>query len=141
MTDPEHGSVAVNADGTLTYQTEASYTGTDVFEYTVVDGRGGKDTASVSVAVLASRVAAQLRRDECRDGGWEGLGYRTQGLCMAHHGNHQYEDDAVAHEAPSEGHSANRSPWPMKEQWDARLTENEATRGTGWERRKHARGQ
>jgi len=48
---PEHGTVVMNADGTLSYQPEAGFTGTDRFTYTVTDGNGGYDTAVVMVTV------------------------------------------------------------------------------------------
>ena len=49
--DPAHGSVTVNADGTVTYTPDAEYSGPDSFTYTVSDGNGGTDTATVSVTV------------------------------------------------------------------------------------------
>ncbi len=48
---PEHGTVVQNADGTLSYQPEGGFTGTDRFTYTVTDGNGGYDTAVVMVTV------------------------------------------------------------------------------------------
>ena len=50
-TSPSHGSVAVNPEGTITYTPEANYHGSDSFTYTIGDGRGGADTATVSVTV------------------------------------------------------------------------------------------
>ncbi|MGH1368910.1 MAG: Ig-like domain-containing protein, partial [Maritimibacter sp.] len=50
-TDPSHGSVVDNGDGTFTYTPEADYTGTDTFTYTVSDGNGGTDVAEVVVTV------------------------------------------------------------------------------------------
>ncbi|MCT4555883.1 MAG: Ig-like domain-containing protein [Pelagimonas sp.] len=52
-TDPANGSVAVNADGTITYTPDADFTGTDTFDYTISDGNGGSDTATVTVTVAA----------------------------------------------------------------------------------------
>lgn len=48
---PAHGSVFVNADNTVTYTPEADYSGTDSFTYTVTDGDGGTDTATVNLTV------------------------------------------------------------------------------------------
>ncbi|MBV7409941.1 Ig-like domain-containing protein [Maritimibacter sp. DP1N21-5] len=50
-TQPSNGTVTANPDGTLTYTPEAGYIGTDTFEYTVTDGNGGTDTATVSIGV------------------------------------------------------------------------------------------
>ncbi len=50
-TDPANGSVVVNADGTVDYTPDADFTGTDTFNYTISDGNGGTDTATVTVSV------------------------------------------------------------------------------------------
>ncbi len=48
---PANGSVTINVDGTLTYTPNADFNGSDSFTYTIEDGRGGSDTATVSVTV------------------------------------------------------------------------------------------
>lgn len=59
IADPGQGSVVVNSDGSLTYTPDArSRRGTDEFEYTVSDGNGGFDTATVTVEI--SRRGPQL---------------------------------------------------------------------------------
>ncbi|XVU25055.1 Ig-like domain-containing protein [Actinoplanes sp. CA-054009] len=50
-TDPAHGAVARNLNGTLTYTPDAHFSGTDFFDYTVGDGHGGAATARVTVTV------------------------------------------------------------------------------------------
>ena len=51
-TNGNHGKVAITGGGTgLTYNPKQLYVGNDVFTYTVSDGRGGTDTASVLVTV------------------------------------------------------------------------------------------
>ncbi|WGW02775.1 Ig-like domain-containing protein [Tropicibacter oceani] len=50
-TEPANGTVAVNADGTITYTPDTGFTGTDTFDYTIDDGNGGTDTATVTVTV------------------------------------------------------------------------------------------
>ncbi len=47
------GTVVVNADNTLTYTAAATFSGTDSFSYSVSDGRGGSDSAVVTVTVTA----------------------------------------------------------------------------------------
>ena len=51
---PAHGSAAVNTNGTITYTPTTGYVGSDQFTYTVADGNGGTDSATVSVTVAAA---------------------------------------------------------------------------------------
>ena len=46
-----NGSVAINADGTLTYTPNAGFSGSDSFTYDVSDGNGGSHSATVTVTV------------------------------------------------------------------------------------------
>jgi large repetitive protein len=46
-----NGTVACSSAGTCTYTPDADYSGSDSFEYTVSDGRGGSDVGLVSVTV------------------------------------------------------------------------------------------
>ncbi|SHN32431.1 Ig-like domain-containing protein, partial [Chitinophaga sp. CF418] len=50
-TDPAHGSVVVNTDGTYTYTPAAGYTGTDQFTIIISDGQGGTATVTVDITV------------------------------------------------------------------------------------------
>ncbi len=56
-TQPVNGTVTVNADGTLTYTPKAGFTGTESFNYTVSDGKGGTATAGVTVTVSGTNAA------------------------------------------------------------------------------------
>ena len=56
-TDPAHGVVVVNADGTFTYTPAANYSGPDSFTYTVTDGDGSASTATVTLTVAAANDA------------------------------------------------------------------------------------
>ncbi|MBT0956860.1 Hint domain-containing protein [Alphaproteobacteria bacterium KMM 3653] len=47
----DNGTVTVNADGTLTYEPNPDFNGTDTITYTVSDGNGGTATATVTVTV------------------------------------------------------------------------------------------
>jgi len=49
-----YGTTRINADGTVTYTPETGFAGTDAFTYTITDGRGGFDTATVIVTVRAA---------------------------------------------------------------------------------------
>jgi hypothetical protein len=48
----EGGAIVDNGDQTLTYTPPAEYSGPDSFDYTLSDGSGGTDTATVSITVL-----------------------------------------------------------------------------------------
>jgi hypothetical protein len=49
---PGAGSVALNADGTLTYLPWAGVTGSDRFDYTISDPTGSTATGSVTVTTV-----------------------------------------------------------------------------------------
>lgn len=53
FTQPAHGAVTVDEDGSFVYRPDADFHGVDSFNYTVSDGHGGTDTASVTVAVAS----------------------------------------------------------------------------------------
>jgi hypothetical protein len=52
-TDPANGAAVLNPDGTVTYTPDPDFNGTDSFEVTVGDGKGGSDTSVVNVTVAA----------------------------------------------------------------------------------------
>src|SRR5882724_8759632 len=53
LAGPAHGTLALNSDGSFTYKADANYSGGDSFTYTVNDGHGGTDTATVNLTVIA----------------------------------------------------------------------------------------
>ncbi|WP_343802515.1 Ig-like domain-containing protein [Marinobacterium maritimum] len=53
ITQGGNGSVANNGDGTLTYTPDANYNGTDSFNYSISDGNGGNDSATVNLTISA----------------------------------------------------------------------------------------
>jgi len=50
VTDPEHGTVTNNGTD-VTYAPDPDFAGTDTFVYTASDGKGGTDTATVTINV------------------------------------------------------------------------------------------
>jgi len=50
-TNPTNGSVTQNADGSLTYTPNATYSGSDSYTYTISDGNGGTATATVNLTI------------------------------------------------------------------------------------------
>src|SRR5262249_17918444 len=53
VTQGTNGSVALHLDGTVTYTPHADWNGEDSFDYTISDGHGGTDIATVTVDVVA----------------------------------------------------------------------------------------
>jgi VCBS repeat-containing protein len=62
FTTATNGSLVNQGNGNLTYTPNAGFTGVDNFSYTIGDGNGGTDSASVSVSVnnLPQRISDQL---------------------------------------------------------------------------------
>jgi len=54
VTQPSNGMAVTNGNGTVTYSPNSGLTGSDMFHYTVSDGRGGTASARVSVTVQAA---------------------------------------------------------------------------------------
>jgi len=52
-TDPSNGSINLNVDDTITYTPNTHFFGNDSFSYTIEDGNGGTDTATVNVTINA----------------------------------------------------------------------------------------
>jgi len=51
VSNPPNGSATLNPDNTIRYEPDSNYNGADYFSYTVSDGNGGSDSASVSMTV------------------------------------------------------------------------------------------
>ena len=52
VTSPAHGSATINADGSVRYQAQANFFGSDTFNYSISDGHGGSASAKVTVTVI-----------------------------------------------------------------------------------------
>ncbi|HSD53478.1 MAG TPA: Ig-like domain-containing protein [Burkholderiales bacterium] len=67
-----HGVATAQADGSVRYVPAAGFEGGDTFSYTVSDGLGGTDNASVSITVLAPATQDQLleRIAAAPEGSW-----------------------------------------------------------------------
>ncbi|PLX68398.1 MAG: hypothetical protein C0602_09500, partial [Denitrovibrio sp.] len=50
---PTNGTAVLNDDGTFTYTPNADYNGSDSFEYTITDGKGGTSTATVNIGITS----------------------------------------------------------------------------------------
>ena len=63
------GSVVMNGDNTLTYQSADGFIGTDSFSYTISDGNGGMATGTVTIDVTELQMWVSYIRFESRRGG------------------------------------------------------------------------
>ena len=52
LTTPTSGTVVKNDDQTVTYTPDDNFLGKDQFQYTISDGRGGQDTATVYISTV-----------------------------------------------------------------------------------------
>ncbi len=50
-TDPANGTLTINSNGNFTYTPHTNFDGNDSFEYTIDDGHGGTDTATVNLTI------------------------------------------------------------------------------------------
>jgi hypothetical protein len=66
VTQPDDGFVAINTSGTgsLTYTPTGAFTGVDTFTYTIIDGNGGSDSATVAVNVTDAPTLVITLPDE-----------------------------------------------------------------------------
>lgn len=53
VSDPAHGTVTLNSNGSLTYLPAANYNGPDSFTYKATDGTGNSNVATVTITVNA----------------------------------------------------------------------------------------
>jgi sorbitol-specific phosphotransferase system component IIBC len=60
VSTPSNGSVVTNPDNTVTYTPIPSFFGVDTFTYTISDGNGGSDGATVTINVLPVTAACDL---------------------------------------------------------------------------------
>jgi VCBS repeat-containing protein len=82
VTQGAHGSV-INNGGDVTYTPDDDFNGTDSFNYTISDGNGGTDTATVSVDIPEPTVETVRFPDE----GTAYIGYED-----TRHGDFDYND-------------------------------------------------
>ncbi|MBY5949315.1 tandem-95 repeat protein, partial [Photobacterium rosenbergii] len=61
-TDDTHGKVELNDDGDVVFTPEPDYNGPASFEYTVTDGNGSFDSATISVDVVSQNDAAVVEQ-------------------------------------------------------------------------------
>jgi len=72
VTQGTHGTVVINGDNTVTYTSDPAFRGTDTFAYTVVDGNGGTDAATVTVTVQGGDIRGWVFIDTNGNGKREG---------------------------------------------------------------------
>ncbi|MBS3116086.1 cadherin-like domain-containing protein [Candidatus Woesearchaeota archaeon] len=67
-TQPANGLVSLPSNRRISYRSNAGFTGTDSFTYTISDGRGGTATATVTVTVSSS-LTCTFRAATCSQAG------------------------------------------------------------------------
>ena len=84
-TNGAKGSVVITGDGSgLTYRPHANAFGSDTFTYTVSDGPGTDDTATVSMTITPSNDVPNAVNDFGADGPGECRGHGTRGHGQRH---------------------------------------------------------
>ncbi|MPW44523.1 tandem-95 repeat protein [Acinetobacter guerrae] len=78
-----HGTVTINADGTVKYTPNANWSGNDSFSYTVTSASGTTETATVNVTVKPVNDVPALDLDANDSSGETGSNYRTSYLAGA----------------------------------------------------------
>jgi VCBS repeat-containing protein len=72
LTQPAHGTLALNGDGTYTYTPASNFNGTDSFNYRVTDADGATTTATITFTVTpvydAPAVATPVANQSANDG-------------------------------------------------------------------------
>ncbi len=63
VTQGTHGTVSINANGTVAYAPQSNYNGSDSFTYSISDGQGGTATGTVTVAVTSANDAPAAATD------------------------------------------------------------------------------
>ena len=71
-TDPAHGAVVMNPDGTFTYTPDAGYSGPDSFSYTVAGTNAPGQTATAEVTVSVGPVVWYVDNSESGAGSGQG---------------------------------------------------------------------
>ncbi|MVT09092.1 Ig-like domain-containing protein, partial [Chitinophaga tropicalis] len=68
VTQPQHGTVTVNTDGTVLYTPDPNYTGTDVFTYRVQDASGNwSNTATATITVTQRDTTSPVAENDATD--------------------------------------------------------------------------
>ena len=72
-----NGTVALDANGDVVFKPNPDFSGDATFTYTVSDGNGGTDTATVNVTVNAAANTAPVAADDATSHGTTSLGLAT----------------------------------------------------------------
>lgn len=64
ISSPANGMILDNGDGTITYDPNRGFSGLDSFTYSITDGNGGTDTATVNVNVIAASSTRPSNGDD-----------------------------------------------------------------------------
>jgi VCBS repeat-containing protein len=82
VSDPAHGILTLNNNGSFTYTPSAGYTGADSFTYQASDGQANSNTATVTITVNASTSTTSPAGGDNGGGGGGGGGGGSGGATM-----------------------------------------------------------
>ncbi|MBK6759014.1 MAG: cadherin-like domain-containing protein [Moraxellaceae bacterium] len=68
VSNPTHGTLVKNTDGTYTYTPEANFNGSDSFSYQVSDGALSSGVATANLTITPVKRCAHHRRDQSNSG-------------------------------------------------------------------------
>ncbi len=86
ITQPTNGNVAVNLDGTVTYTPGSGFVGSDSFSYTIDDGQGNQDTATVDVTVTGLSALPTINFNDYTIGSYGGSNDSTGSVSVEDNG-------------------------------------------------------
>ncbi len=96
VSDPAHGTVTFNADGSFTYTPATDYVGADSFTYKANDGTLDSNTVTVSITVTVPNTAPVAKADSYEtDEGVALISGRLGSACQRHRCRKQSADGRI----------------------------------------------
>ncbi|WP_343750162.1 VCBS domain-containing protein, partial [Marinomonas primoryensis] len=99
ISNVQNGYAYLNSEGVIHFTPLQGFTGVATFDYTISDGKGGKDTATASITVTADGVLPTVTVSTAESApdydvnAWEGHDSNFESEVLANHGNSQGGND------------------------------------------------